>query len=94
MTITLELKPEIEQQLAEEAAERGVPVEAYTVTLLEQHLPRRNRAAELEALFDAWAAEGDIEEQSKTGEFLIQALDEDRLSERRLFPPERRGITW
>jgi hypothetical protein len=68
------------------------------VTLQEGKAPERGAAMtitlELEALFESWATEGDSEEQSKTGEFLIQALDEDRLSERQLFPPERRGVTW
>ena len=29
-----------------------------------------------------------------TGEYLIRALDEDRLSDRPLFPPELKGVTW
>ncbi|MEH1887225.1 MAG: hypothetical protein V7L19_28570, partial [Nostoc sp.] len=28
------------------------------------------------------------------GEYLIHALDEDRLSDRKLFPVELKGITW
>ena len=32
-----------------------------------------------------WREEGDEEEQRETGEFLIRALDEDRLSGRKLF---------
>ena len=36
----------------------------------------------------------DIEEQQETGQYLIRALDEDRLSERKLFPVEMKGITW
>jgi hypothetical protein len=33
-------------------------------------------------------------EQQETGEYLIRVLDEDRLSERKLFPPELKGVTW
>ena len=36
----------------------------------------------------------DIEEQQETGQYLIGALDENRLSERKLFPVEMKGITW
>lgn len=40
------------------------------------------------ALLDAWADvdEDEIAEQAETWEFLRQALDEDRLSARKLFP--------
>ena len=30
----------------------------------------------------------------ETGEYLIRVLDEDRLSDRKLFPAELKGITW
>jgi hypothetical protein len=33
-------------------------------------------------------------EQQETGDYLIRVLDEDRLSERKLFPPELKGVTW
>ena len=36
MTVTIELKPEVERELAAQAAARGVDVPAYVATLLEQ----------------------------------------------------------
>ncbi|MEG4273373.1 MULTISPECIES: hypothetical protein [unclassified Microcoleus] len=36
--------------------------------------------------------EEDAEEQQETGEYLIHALDEDRLSDRQLFPIELKGV--
>ena len=48
---------------------------------------------ELISLFQTWI-DGDAEEQRETGEYLIQALDEDRLSDRKLFPDELEGKTW
>ncbi len=33
-------------------------------------------------------------QEQETGEYLIQALDEDRLSDRKLFPIELKGVTW
>ena len=36
MTITVELKPEVERELAQQAAARGLDVPAYAATLLEQ----------------------------------------------------------
>jgi len=59
------------------------------------HIPAdRRTGAELAALLQSWIEEGDAEEQKETGEYLIQALDEDRLSDRRLFPPGLKGVTW
>ena len=54
----------------------------------------RDRAKEFEALRESWRAEGDLEEQRETAEYLIRVLDEDRLSDRPLFPPELKGVTW
>ena len=34
------------------------------------------------------------EEQRETLEYLLHALDEDRLSDRKLFPKELKGKTW
>ena len=34
------------------------------------------------------------DEQKETGDLLVRALDEDRPSERKLFPPELEGVTW
>ena len=45
-------------------------------------------------LLQSWMDEEDAEEQQETGEYLIQALDEDSLSERKLFPIELKGVTW
>ena len=45
-------------------------------------------------LLQSWIDSGDDQEQKETGDYLIQALDEDRLSDRRLFPPELKGVTW
>jgi len=41
MTITVDIKPEVEAELARQAALRGTPVEAYAAMVLEEavHLP-------------------------------------------------------
>ena len=44
--------------------------------------------------FQSWEDEGDVDEQRETLEYLIQALDEDRLSDRKLFPKELKGKSW
>jgi hypothetical protein len=44
-------------------------------------------------LLQAWIAEGDSEEQRETGEYLVRVLNEDRLADWKLFPPELKGVT-
>ena len=53
-----------------------------------------DRANVLSRLFQSWMDEGDADEQRETLEYLIQALDEDRLSDRKLFPKELKGKSW
>jgi len=86
MTLKLQLSPPLEQRLATEASRKGVPVEAFALSLLEKHLPSVDRGKSLSHLIGSWL-EGDESEQRETGQYLIQALDEDRLSDRPLFPP-------
>ena len=94
MTLKIELSAELEQRLAREADRRGVPAETLTLELLDEHLPAPDRQTELISLLKSWVEEGDPEEQRETGEYLIRSLDEDRLSDRKLFPPELQGVTW
>lgn len=61
---------------------------------MDQHLPARDPQTELVDLLQSWIEGGDVQEQTETGEFLVKSLDEDRLSDRSLFPPEFKGVTW
>ena len=65
-----------------------------TLQLPDQHLPSKDPRKDLVELLQSWIEEGDAQEQQETGESLIEALDQDRLSGRRLFPPELKGVTW
>ena len=94
MTLTLNLTPELEQRLTQEAKRRGMPAEQFTLHLLEQHLPPKDQCSEVVTLLQSWIDEDNAEEQKETGEYLLQMLDEDRLSDRKLFPPELQGVTW
>ena len=53
-----------------------------------------DRAAGLVQLVQSWIDEDDTDEQRETLEYLIHALDEDRLSNRKLFPKELQGKSW
>jgi len=71
-----------------------LPADALTLRLLDQHLPSKDPREELVELLQSWIEEGDAQEQKETGEYLIENLDKDRLSDRRLFPQELKGVTW
>lgn len=93
MTITLNLSTELEKRLKELAEQQGQSIEQSALQVLEQQvLTSRNQQAI--ALLKSWVDDPDEQEQQETGAYLIRALDEDRPSERKLFPPELKGITW
>ncbi|NES97368.1 MAG: hypothetical protein F6K32_19540, partial [Desertifilum sp. SIO1I2] len=68
--------------------------EALALQLLTNSLLLKHKQAEAVNLLQSWLDDEDDEEQQETGQYLIQALDDDRLSERKLFPAELKGITW
>ncbi|WP_341731892.1 hypothetical protein [Microcoleus sp. EPA2] len=88
MTLTLTLTREIEQYLTQRAQEQGLSTEAYTLQLLIEHILLKQKQTKSVNLLQSWMDEEDGEEQQETGQYLIQALDEDRLSDRQLFPIE------
>lgn len=94
MTLTLNLPPELEQYLIQEAQQQGLSVEAMTLQLLARSIALKQKQAEAADMLQSWIDDEDSEDQQATGEYLLQALDEDRLSNRQLFPSELKGITW
>ena len=94
MTLTLSIPPEIEQYLDLKAREQGLSTEAYALKLLSESISVQEKSTKLVNLLQSWIDEDDVQEQQETGEYLIQALDEDRLSDRKLFPSELKGVTW
>lgn len=57
-------------------------------------MPVEGTGSKLAALLRRVREDGNVAEQKATGDFLIRALDEDRPSDRKLFPPELEGKTW
>ncbi|MDF5719834.1 MAG: hypothetical protein PUP91_04970 [Rhizonema sp. PD37] len=94
MTLLLNPTPELEAYLAKEARRQGLTVEALALQVLKQHALFKDKQTQLVNVLQTWLDDDDIQEQQQTGEYLIQALDEDRLSKRKLFPTELRGVTW
>jgi hypothetical protein len=94
MTLDHKLTPVLEKRLKEEAERRHLSASECALELLRSQLPELDRRAAAVAALQAMYDEGDEQEQRETGDFLIKALDEDRLSDRKLFPAELKGITW
>lgn len=94
MTLVLNLPVDLEKRLVEAAKREGVPVDAYAMRILGSQTSPADRRAELVSLLQSWIDEDDAGEQKDTGDYLIRALDEDRLSDRKLYPPELKGKTW
>ena len=93
--MTLTLPPDLERRLTAAAAKQGLNLEKFAVKVLDESLPV-DRTRDAMALLQSWidADEAEVAEQKATGDFLIQALDADRLSDRKLFPPELKDVTW
>jgi hypothetical protein len=95
MTLTLDLPIEIEQYLLQEAKQQGLSIESVTLQLLTSSIMLKQKQIDAVNLLQSWLDDEDSEEeQQETGAYLIRALDEDRLSDRKLFPIEKKGITW
>ncbi|MDK2409481.1 hypothetical protein QHH11_15570 [Aphanizomenon sp. PH219] len=94
MTLTLSLPPELEQYLIQEAQQQGLSVETYTLELIQKSILQKEKQLKIVNVLQSWIDESDEQEQQETGEYLINALDENRLSNRQLFPQELKGVSW
>ena len=96
MSLQLTLPPDLEERLRQEAERRGQPSESVALHLLDQHLPPpldERRAAAI-AMLQQWMKEDAQREYTDEDEEFFRKLDADRTSNRPLFPPELKGITW
>ena len=95
MELSIALNADLERRLAAEANRHGVLPAEWARHILEAHLPSQPLPATTAAdLIESWLNDPDEQEQRETGEVLIRALDEGRPGERKLFPPEAKGVTW
>ena len=91
MTLTLKLTSELTKRLKSEAERFGVSERKLAVQLLDRHLPPIERKRRLKALLKSIIAES---KRGNPDDSIFKAIDEDRPSYRKLFPPELKGITW
>lgn len=84
--------------MTDSRVELGVTAIAHESGLPEDREARgecasQQRAAQLGTMIQSWMEDG-AEEQRETIEHLVRALDEDRLSNRKLFPRKLKGKSW
>src|SRR5260370_40449572 len=94
MRLQLSLPAELEDRLRREAERQGIAPVAVTLKLLDEHLPPTKRPATLPGLFEQWQAEDESAADGNPDYDFFQALDAARTSNRKLFPPELKGISW
>ncbi|HVC92392.1 MAG TPA: hypothetical protein VND64_01815 [Pirellulales bacterium] len=96
MTLQLNLPRELEDRLCLEANRLGQPAEVVALQLLKQHLPapaddRRTAAI---AMLQRWMAEDAQAGDPTEADEFFRGLDAARTSNRPLFPPELKGVSW
>jgi hypothetical protein len=94
MPLTINLPPELERYLLQEAKQQQLSIEDIALQCLTSSIRVKQKQVEAVNLLQSWIDDEDVEEQQETGEYLIRALDEDRLSDRKLFPLEMKGVSW
>ena len=94
MALTLELPRDLEERLKSVAEAKGIPPTECAFQILNQHLPPKARSTKLRAMFEAWAKDEAENPEDDDGYDILEMLDEDRLSDRKLYPPELKGISW
>lgn len=94
MTLTLDLPPNLENSLFQAANQQSLTVEEFVIQILTSAFMQKERQKKAVSLLESWLSDADIEEQKTTGAYLIEALDQDRLSDRLLFPDEMKGKSW
>jgi len=94
MTLTLDLPPDLESSLSQAANQQSLTVEEFAIQILTFAFTQKERQKKAVSLLQSWLSDADIEEQKITGAYLIEALDQDRLSDRLLFPDAMKGKSW
>ena len=94
MPLPLDLPPNLENSLFQAANQQSLTVEEFVIQMLTSAFMQKERQKKAVSLLESWLSDADIEEQKTTGAYLIESLDQDRLSDRLLFPDEMKGKSW
>lgn len=94
MTLQLDLPQQLEERLREEAQRLGLAADAVTLKLLDEHLPQQTPPLKLPSMFNQWEQEDRSPAEREDDYNFFEAIDAARTSNRKLFPPELKGISW
>lgn len=92
MTVRLELDPDVAARIGAQAAARGLSVEAYVQSLIENAARNGPPGSATLALLDAWAAEdetddpAELERRRRECEEFKAAMNANRSGQRAHFP--------
>jgi hypothetical protein len=94
MSLQIELEPEVQERLQQEAARRGLEAADYARRLIQEGLPAPldNRRKAVIELLDSWLKEdatddpAQIQAAEKELEAFKRAMNENRAGERPVFP--------
>lgn len=96
MVLTLTLPEELSESLTLQAQRLGLTPNGYALQVLQSSVPAAQRRERLIALLDTRIAAAELAnyQDDDDSDAILRAIDEDRLSDRPLFPPELKGVTW
>ena len=88
MTLQLSLPPNLESRLNSAASVRGKSADQLAVQILDENLPPSEKNLAAARMLLTWAKEDAAmsDSESAANEAILRAIDEDRLSDRKLFP--------
>ena len=93
MTLKLSLTPDLEKRLKMAASRNGKRADEYVVQLLNENLPTTESNVAAAQMLLGWAKEDErmSDDDSAANERILRAIDEDRLSDRKLFTDLLKG---
>lgn len=89
--VTVALAPELEEKVNREAARQGLQLNEYVAKALAEYTSLSEQ--QQKQFVPSWILPSNDPSEGYDDEF-FRMLDEDRMSDRKLFPPELKGISW
>lgn len=92
MTVKLELDAQTEASIAAQAAARGVPIEQYIQSLIEEAANHESSKSATLELFQRWDSEDETDDQAELDRRRVEfdefkaAVNANRLGERAIYP--------
>jgi len=91
MSSVIVLAPELEEKVNREAARQGLKLNEYVAKALDEYTSQTEQ--QQSQLVPPWIEPARDPSEGYEDDF-FRMLDEDRMSDRKLFPPELKGVSW